>query len=160
MENGDIADYRTTTQGMELEVMDAEESVWLCCISAGMRLRLCCADVCPSAGWLWTRTAPTVCRIPAFHSETVAVYPGDKNHLPYDVVVERLHIEEPEPPAPVTEPEKNLRKCWMNIRFPFRSTANGRPSPMQSAEEASYEEYKDNLRRNAQNFRITDEHLG
>ncbi|EKC45059.1 DNA methylase, partial [human gut metagenome] len=28
------------------------------------------------------------------------------------------------------------------------------------AEEASYKEYKDNLRRNAQNFRITDEHLG
>ena len=25
LENGDIADYRTTTQGMELEVMDAEE---------------------------------------------------------------------------------------------------------------------------------------
>ena len=39
---------------------------------------------------------------PTFHSETMAVYPGDKNHLPYDVVVERLHIEEPEPPAPVT----------------------------------------------------------
>ena len=32
-----------------------------------------------------------------FHSETVAVYPGEKNNLPYDVVVERLHIEEPEP---------------------------------------------------------------
>ena len=29
-----------------------------------------------------------------------------------------------------------------------------------AAEEASYEEYKANLRRNAQNFRITDEHLG
>ena len=29
---------------------------------------------------------------PTFHSETVAVYPGDKNNLPYDVVVERLHI--------------------------------------------------------------------
>ena len=27
---------------------------------------------------------------------------------PYDVVVERLHIEEPEPPAPVTEPELSL----------------------------------------------------
>ena len=47
---------------------------------------------------------------PAFHSETVAVYPGDKNHLPYDVVVERLHIEEPEPPAPVTEPEKTFEE--------------------------------------------------
>lgn len=29
-----------------------------------------------------------------------------------------------------------------------------------AAEEASYEEYKANLRHNAQNFRITDEHLG
>ena len=29
-----------------------------------------------------------------------------------------------------------------------------------AAEEASYEEYKANLRRNAKNFRITDEHLG
>ena len=29
-----------------------------------------------------------------------------------------------------------------------------------AAEEASYEEYKDNLRRTAENFRITDDHLG
>ena len=29
---------------------------------------------------------------------------------PYDVVVERLHIEEPEPPAPVTEPEKTFEE--------------------------------------------------
>ncbi|WP_270618354.1 hypothetical protein, partial [[Clostridium] innocuum] len=77
---------------------------------------------------------------PAFHSETVAVYPDD-------VVVERLHIEEPEPPAPVTEPEKTFEQ-WQT--FPNAK----------AAEEASYEEYKANLRRNAQNFRITDEHLG
>lgn len=32
-------------------------------------------------------------------SETEKVYPGEKNHLPYDVVVERLHIEEPERPS-------------------------------------------------------------
>ena len=25
-------------------------------------------------------------KFPVFHSETVAVYPGDKNNLPYDVV--------------------------------------------------------------------------
>ena len=37
---------------------------------------------------------------PAFHSEPVAVYPGDKNHLPYDVVVERLHVDRPEPTPP------------------------------------------------------------
>ena len=31
---------------------------------------------------------------------------------------------------------------------------------MYKRQEASYEEYKANLRRNAKNFRITDEHLG
>ena len=43
---------------------------------------------------------------PQFTSETVAVYPGEENHLPYDVVIERLHIDEPEktPPEP-TRPE-------------------------------------------------------
>ena len=45
--------------------------------------------------------------------------------------------------------------------FPFRSIAKWQTFPnAKAAEEASYEEYKANLRRNAQNFRITDEHLG
>ena len=56
-------------------------------------------------------------------SETVAVYPGDKNHLPYDVVVERLHIEEPEPPAPVTEPEKTFEE--MLDEHPVSIQVNG-----------------------------------
>ncbi|KAI4452496.1 hypothetical protein C823_007080 [Eubacterium plexicaudatum ASF492] len=39
---------------------------------------------------------------PEITAEPVTVYPGDKNNLPYDIVVERLHIEEPEhtPPEP------------------------------------------------------------
>ena len=98
---------------------------------------------------------------PTFHSETVAVYPGDKNNLPYDVVMERLHIEEPEPPAPVTEPEKTFEEVL--DEHPVSIQVNGQWQTFpnaKAAEEASYEEYKDNLRRNAQNFRITDEHLG
>ena len=47
---------------------------------------------------------------PAFHTEPVTVYPGEQNHLPYDVVVERLHVDRPEPtppePTPDTEPEE------------------------------------------------------
>lgn len=41
---------------------------------------------------------------PEITAEPVTVYPGDKNNLPYDIVVERLHIEEPEhtPPEPTT----------------------------------------------------------
>ena len=98
---------------------------------------------------------------PTFHSETVAVYPGEKNNLPYDVVVERLHIEEPEPPAPVAEPEKTFEEVL--DEHPVSIQVNGQWQTFpnaKAAEEASYEEYKANLRRNAQNFRITDEHLG
>ena len=98
---------------------------------------------------------------PAFHSETVAVYPGEKNNLPYDVVVERLHIEEPEPPAPVTEPEKTFEEVLDEHPVSIQVNGQWQTFPnVKAAEEASYEEYKANLRRNAQNFRITDEHLG
>ncbi len=39
---------------------------------------------------------------PTYTSEPVAVYPAEENHLPFDVVVERLHVDEPErtPPTP------------------------------------------------------------
>ncbi len=40
-----------------------------------------------------------------YTTETVTVYPGEKNNLPYDVVVEKLHFEEPEK----AEPEKAVQ---------------------------------------------------
>lgn len=162
LETGDIADYRTTAQGIELEVMDAEEK----------RLAMLYFrwdEVAPLLRGMYARQLdgfgqeqpqPSA-ESPAFHSETVAVYPGDKNHLPYDVVVERLHIEEPEPPAPATEPEKTFEEVL--DEHPVSIQVNGQWQTFpnaKAAEEASYEEYKANLRRNAQNFRITDEHLG
>ena len=162
LETGDIADYRTTAQGMELEVMDAEEKRlavlyfrWdeVAPLLRGMYAR-------QLDGFGQERPEPAV-ESPTFHSETVAVYPGDKNNLPYDVVVERLHIEEPEPPAPVTEPEKTFEEVL--DEHPVSIQVNGQWQTFpnaKAAEEASYEEYKANLRRNAQNFRITDEHLG
>ena len=162
LETGDIADYRTTAQGMELEVMDAEEK----------RLAMLYFrwdEVAPLLRGMYARQLdgfgqeqpqPSA-ESPAFHSETVAVYPGDKNNLPYDVVVERLHIEEPEPPAPVTEPEKTFEEVL--DEHPVSIPVNGQWQTFpnaRAAEEASYEEYKANLRHNAQNFRITDAHLG
>ena len=47
---------------------------------------------------------------PQFTTETVAVYPGDKNNLPYDVEIRTLHFDEPEhdPPAPLP-PAENFR---------------------------------------------------
>ena len=35
---------------------------------------------------------------PIFATEPVAAYPAEETHLPYDVVVEKLHIEPPKPP--------------------------------------------------------------
>ena len=162
LENGDIADYRTTAQGIELEVMDAEEKRlamlyfrWdeVAPLLRGMYAR-------QQDGFGQERPEPAT-ESPTFHSETMAVYPGDKNNLPYDVVVERLHIEEPEPPAPVTEPEKTFEEVL--DEHPVSIQVNGQWQTFpnaKTAEEASYEKYKANLRRNAQNFRITDEHLG
>ena len=162
LETGDIADYRTTAQGIELEVMDAEEKRlamlyfrWdeVAPLLRGMYAR-------QQDGFGQEQPQPTT-ESPTFHSETMAVYPGDKNNLPYDVVVEQLHIEEPEPPAPVTEPEKTFEEVL--DEHPVSIQVNGQWQTFpnaKAAEEASYEEYKANLRRNAKNFRITDEHLG
>ena len=66
---------------------------------------------------------------PKITSEPVTVYPGDKNGLPYDVVVERLRVDEPEPTPPQSHPPENFRildddlgiggpkeKFWRNIK--------------------------------------------
>ena len=37
--------------------------------------------------------------VPGYHTEIEAVYPAEGTRLPYDVVVQTLHIDEPEPPA-------------------------------------------------------------
>ena len=88
---------------------------------------------------------------PTYTTKPVAFYPAEENHLPYDVVVETLHIEEPErtPPTPAGN----------SVSIPVDGEWQEFPNA-QTAEQAAYEEYKANLRRNAQNFHIFDEHLG
>src|SRR5699024_10315854 len=122
----DTADYRTTSEGVELEVLDAEEK----------RLAMLYFrwdEVAPLLRGLYARQlvgfgqeqaepymeAPAAveepaeaakpveepaAEAPAFHSEPVTVYPGEQNHLPYDVVVERLHVDQPEPTPPEPTP--------------------------------------------------------
>ena len=98
---------------------------------------------------------------PAYHVETVAVYPGDKNHLPYDVVVQTLRTNEPEPPAPAAEPEKTLDEVLDEHPISIQVNGEWQTFPnARAAEEAAYGEYKENLRRSAENFHITDDHLG
>ena len=178
LETGDTADYRTTSEGIELEVLDADEK----------RLAMLYFrwdEVAPLLRGLYARqmdgfgqeqaepaiTADTTVKepietakpieepaaeAPAFHSEPVAVYPGDKNGLPYDVVVERLHVDRPEPTPPEPTPEE---KPEHSVSIPVNGEWQTFPN-QRAAEQAAYQEYRDNLRRNAENFRITDDHLG
>ena len=162
LETGDTADYRTTPDGIELEVLDAEEK----------RLAMLFFrwdEVAPLLRGLYARQLDgfgqerpePAAEPPAYHAETVAVYPGDKNHLPYDVVVQTLRTDEPEPPAPAAEPEKTLDEVLdehpvsVQVNGEWQTFPNAR-----AAEEAAYGEYKENLRRTAENFHITDDHLG
>ena len=46
--------------------------------------------------------------VPTLTSEPVAFYPADKNGLPYDITVERLHVEPPQPEIPAP-PARNFR---------------------------------------------------
>ena len=162
LETGDTADYRTTPEGIELEVLGADEKR-LAMLSFRWN------QVAPLLRGLYARQLDgfgqerpePAAEPPAYHAETVAVYPGDKNHLPYDVVVQTLRTNEPEPPAPAAEPEKTLDEVLDEHPISIQVNGEWQTFPnAKAAEEASYEEYKANLRRNAKNFRITDEHLG
>ena len=178
LETGDTADYRTTAEGIELEVLDADEK----------RLAMLYFrwdEVAPLLRGLYVRqldgfgqeqaepaiTADTTveepieparpieepaAETPAFHSEPVTVYPGEQNQLPYDVVVERLHVDQPEPTPPEPTPEE---KPEHSVSIPVNGEWQTFPN-QRAAEQAAYQEYRDNLRRNAENFHITDDHLG
>ena len=178
LDTGDTADYRTTSEGVELEVLDAEEK----------RLAMLYFrwdEVAPLLRGLYARQldgfgqeqaepymeAPAAveepaeaakpveepaAEAPAFHSEPVTVYPGEQNHLPYDVVVKRLHVDQPEPTPPEPTPEE---KPEHSVSIPVNGEWQTFPN-QRAAEQAAYQEYRDNLRRNAENFRIIDDHLG
>ena len=88
-----------------------------------------------------------------YTEETVAVYPGDKNNLPYDVEIRTLRFDEPEPPS--FEEVVDANPISVQVGGEWQTFPN-----REAAEKAMYEEYKDNLRRNAENFHITDDALG
>jgi N12 class adenine-specific DNA methylase/adenine-specific DNA methylase len=86
-----------------------------------------------------------------FTTETVEVFSGEKNNLPFDVVIQTLRTNEPEidPPTPSDSP----------VSIPVDGVWQEFPN-VAAAEQAAYKEFEENTRRNAQNFHITDEHLG
>ncbi len=88
-------------------------------------------------------------------SETVAVYSGEENHLPFDVEIRQLRTEEPEQSLPDMEEVLNEHPVSIQINGEWQTFPNVR-----AAEEAAYEESKARVKRSAQNFRITDDELG
>ena len=162
LETGETADYRTMPEGIVLEVLDADEKrlamlffQWseVAPLLRGMYAR-------QLDGFEQERPEPAA-ETPTFQAETVAVYPGDKNNLPYDVVVQTLRTNEPEPPTPAVEPEKTLDEVLDEHPVSIQVNGEWQTFPnVKAAEEASYEEYKANLRRTAENFHITDNRLG
>ena len=83
LETGETADYRTMPEGIELEVLDADEK----------RLAMLFfqwSEVAPLLRGMYARQLDgfgqerpePAAEAPTFQSETVAVYPGHKNHLP------------------------------------------------------------------------------
>ena len=46
---------------------------------------------------------------PQFTTETVAFYPGEKNHLPFNIEIQTIRTTEPEPTMPQRPPAENFR---------------------------------------------------
>ena len=78
------------------------------------------------------------------------------------ISVIRQHLEqELEPPTTATEPEKTLDEVLDEHPVSIQVNGEWQTFPnVKAAEEVSFEEYKANLRRTAENFHITDDHLG
>lgn len=92
-------------------------------------------------------------------------YIGDKNGMPFDVVIRRVRFDEPERVQPEqAEPEQTAEDMGEApekgaVSIPVNGEWKTFPDTA-SAEKAAHEEHKASIRRNARNFHITDDHLG
>lgn len=120
LETGETADYFTSAAGIEINILDSDENKKAALffqwrdVAAVLRAeflensmekeapfaaepeeRAGSAGAPPAA----PQEAPVKPPVTT-HTETVAVYPAEPNHLPYDVVIETLHIDEPQQVKP------------------------------------------------------------
>ena len=95
---------------------------------------------------------------PAYTEETVAVYPGDKNNLPYDVEIRTLRFDEPEHDPPVMSEEERL-VLEHEGRAAFSEMGEFVPDPDYAILQAEIDEPFTPLPP-AENFRILDDDLG
>ena len=83
-----------------------------------------------------------------FTTEQQSFFPAEQTQLPYDIEIRTLRFDEPE-----------LEQAEGTVSIPIDGEWQTFPD-LPTAQEASLQEYKDELRREAMNFRITDDHLG
>ena len=95
---------------------------------------------------------------PAYTEETVAVYPGDKNNLPYDVEIRTLRFDEPEHDPSVMSEEERL-VLEHEGRAALSEMGEFVPDPDDAILQAEIDEPFAPLPP-AENFRILDDDLG
>ena len=135
LEGGDLADYQGTQAGVELAIQDKYETTISRSWGEVARMLRTLYQVGqgefayePKAAEQTEAAEPAPLELaqteppepetspdesaapdePTVTSEPVAFYPADKNNLPYDVVVEKLQIENPEPEISAP-PARNFR---------------------------------------------------
>ena len=120
LETGETADYFTSAAGIEINILDSDENKKAALffqwrdVAAVLRAEFLENSMekeapfaaepeeragsagAPSAAPQEATVKPPV----TTHTETVAVYSAEPNHLPYDVVIETLHIDEPQQVKP------------------------------------------------------------
>ena len=105
---------------------------------------------------------------PAYTEETVAVYPADKNNLPYDVEIRTLRFDEPEHDPPSAEPaepeppamsEEEALLLEQEGRAALSEMGEFVPDPDDAISQAEIDEPFAPLPP-AENFRILDDNLG
>lgn len=64
---------------------------------------------------------------PEVTSTTETIYPGDRNGLPFDVVIEKLHIGEPEHTEPEQQPKQPQQPAAHNFRITDDHLGEGGP---------------------------------
>ena len=159
LQTGEGTDYFATAAGLEINIDDKYSTKhsfsWL---EIARILRAMYQQ--ERDGFFYEPTMPEmpapenepVTGTPSYTEETVAVYPGDKNNLPYDVEIRTLHTLEPEPPLP-DEPGSSP------VSIPINGEWQTFPNAA-AAEQAAYADFKADSHRNARNFHITDDALG
>ena len=106
---------------------------------------------------------------PAYTEETVAVYPADKNNLPYDVEIRTLRFDEPEHDPPSVEPaepeppamsEEEALLLEQEGRAALSEMGEFVPDFDDAISQAEIDEPPVPQKPPAENFRIMDDDLG